>query len=373
MHKKEVGRGRQRLSLLVPLYVLIAALGFVGCHGGGHETQLNNDLIRRTDKFFDVAHATGNVFVAVGYDGRIIRSEDNGQNWQEVTPRPTNFSLNQVAFVGDHGWAVGHTGIILHSRDAGKTWTLQQSNTDKTILSVSFVDSLHGWACGDESTWLSTSNGGETWEAHRIEVSQIGLSGDTSLAVPDIIYYSVKFADQLEGWMVGEYGNIRHTVDGGKTWDAQHESLLDELVAKGGSKDVMTLGAFFKVHFTDKNTGFAVGAGGAVAITQDGGKKWSWIAREGNKADVPGLHMYNVTTPSNDGKLLMVGTNGTILTSGDGGNVWLPSKAPGGVFTWINGVAFGEGGKGVLVGGKGLVLLTDDSGQSWRTLSGEKG
>jgi photosystem II stability/assembly factor-like uncharacterized protein len=43
------------------------------------------------------------------------------------------------------------------------------------------------------------------------------------------------------------------------------------------------------------------------------------------------------------------------------------------VFTWINGLAFGDGGNGVLVGGKGLILLTDDRGQSWRTLSGEKG
>lgn len=373
MHKKEVRRGHLRLSLLAPLYVLVVALGLAGCHQGGHDVQLNNDLIRRTDKFFDVAHASGNVFVTVGYDGRILRSEDNGQNWQEITPRPTEFSLTQVAFVGDAGWAVGHNGAIIHSRDGGKTWTAQQSNTDKTLFSVSFVDNLHGWACGDESTWLSTTNGGETWEVHRIEVSQVGLSEETSLAVPDIIYYSINFQDQNEGWMVGEYGTIRHTSDGGKTWDAQHESLLDALVEKGGSKDVMTMGAFFRVNFIDKEHGLAVGAGGAVAETDNSGKTWRWIAREGDKADVPGLHLYNVVAPSRNGKLVLVGTNGTILTSDNAGKDWKTATAPGGVFTWINGIAFGEGGKGVLVGGKGLILLTDDAGQSWRTLSGDKG
>jgi photosystem II stability/assembly factor-like uncharacterized protein len=350
----------------------MAIVGLAGCQ---HESsvQLNTDLIRRTDKFFDVAHATGGVFVAVGYQGRVLRSEDYGKTWQEINPWPAEWSLTQVNFVGDYGWAVGHRGTIIHSRDGGKTWAPQQSNTEKTLFAVSFVDNLHGWACGDESTWLSTSNGGETWEAHRIEVSQVGLSEETSLAVPDIIYYSVHFINQNEGWLVGEYGNIRHTTDGGQTWDSQHESLLDELVTKGGNKDVMTLGAFFKVHFSDNMNGLVVGAGGAVAATDDGGKKWRWISREGDNKEVPALHMYTVAAPSTDGKLVMIGTNGTILVSGNSGANWKPAKAPGGVFTWLNGLAFAEGGKGVLVGGKGVILLTEDSGQSWQTLSGEKG
>jgi photosystem II stability/assembly factor-like uncharacterized protein len=354
--------------LLAPFLALVAAISLAGCEHN-KETPLNNDLITRTDKFFDVAHATGNVFVIVGYDGRILRSENNGQVWQEITPRPTTWSLTQVSFIDDYGWAVGHNGAIVHSRDNGKTWTVQQSNTTKALFSVSFIDKLHGWACGDESTWLSTTNGGETWEAHRIDVSQVGLSEETSLAVPDIIYYSIRFVDQQEGWLVGEYGNIRHTTDGGKTWDSQHDTLLEA----SGQKDVMTMGALFRVSFADKKHGFAVGATGMVIATDDGGKQWRWISREGQKADIPPLHLYNISSTGQDGKLVITGTNGTILDSDNSGADWKPAKAPGGVFTWINGLAFGDGGNGVLVGGKGLILLTDDRGQSWRTLSGEKG
>ena len=366
MQKKEVGRAPQRLNLLAPFIALIFTIGLAGCEHHTKKVELNNDLIRRTDKFFDVAHATGGVFVTVGYEGRVLRSEDYGKTWAEIDPWPADWSLSQVDFIGDSGWAVGHHGIIIHTRDGGKTWTPQQSNTEKTLFAVSFVDNLHGWACGDESTWLSTTNGGETWEPHRIEVSQVGLRGDMTLAVPDIIYYSVKFINPNEGWLVGEYGNIRHTVDGGQTWDSQHESLLDELVAQGGTKDVMTLGAFFKVLFTDDQHGILVGAGGAVAVTDNAGQQWHWISREGSKADVPGVHMYTVASPSNDGKLVMVGTNGIILTSDNNGVDWQPAKTPGGVFTWINGLAFADGGKGVLVGGKGVILTTSDSGKSWQ-------
>jgi len=372
MDKKEGWRLRRRF-LNVPALLLGLTFGLAGCQHGDYTTQLNNDLIRRTDKFFDVAHVTGDVFVTVGYEGRILRTEDAGKTWQEITPRPAEWSLTQVTFIGDSGWAVGHNGAIVHSRDGGKTWTPQQSGTNKTIFAVSFVDNLHGWACGDESTWLWTANGGETWKTERIEVSQVGLSEDTKLAVPDIIYYSVQFIDAQNGWMVGEYGNIRHTSDGGKTWDSQHESLLDALLEKGGNKDVMTLGAFFRVRFIDKDHGIAVGAGGAIATTDNGGEQWKWISREGEKADVPNLHLYNIATPGQDGKMVMVGTNGLILTSSNGGEDWQSAKIPGGVFTWINGLAFADGGKGVLVGGKGLILLTNDAGQSWETLTGEKG
>jgi len=77
--------------------------------------------------------------------------------------------------------------------------------------------------------------------------------------------------------------------------------------------------------------------------------------------------------PGQDGQIVMVGTNGLILTSTNGGNDWQTANTPGGVFTWINGLAFADDGKGVLVGGKGLILRTDDGGQSWQTPTGEKG
>src|SRR5262249_31163674 len=127
--------------------------------------------------------------------------------------------------------------------------------------------------------------------------------------------------------------------------------------------DIMALGAFFHVRFTDQNNGMVVGAGGAVAVTDNGGKKWRWISREGEKKDVPNMHLYNIAAPGQNGRdgwIVATGTNGLVLTSSNGGANWQPAKIPGGVYTWINGLAFGENGKGVLVGGKGLILLTDD-------------
>ena len=156
-------------------------------------------------------------------------------------------------------------GEVPITHDGGKTWTKQESSTEKTLFAVSFIDKLHGWASGDESTYVWTDNGGESWNVERIEVSQVGLNRDMSLAVPDIIYYGIYFLDAQHGWMVGEYGNIRNTTDGGATWGSQHGSLLDELRAMGvRASDVMSLAAFFRVHFTDPMNGLIMGGGGAV-------------------------------------------------------------------------------------------------------------
>ena len=217
-----------------------------------------------------------------------------------------------------------------------------------------------------------TDNGGESWNVERMDVSQIGLTNNTSLAVPDIIYYSVQFLDENTGWMVGEYGNVRSTTDGGKTWGAQHGTLLDELVTRGGVRDVMVMGAFFKVRFSDPNNGVLVGAGGAIAATSDGGRAWHWVAREGSNADVPPLHLYDVTTPGQNGRLVLAGMNAVVLDTNDGGASWSPTETPEGVYTWINSIAFGENGKGVLVGGKGTFMTTSDSGESWKLVEDEK-
>ena len=365
MDTHRAGSARTRLSFFALAVVL--GLGLAGCERDYGEEFVEN-MVSRTDKFFDVDHATGDTFVIVGYNGRIIRSEDAGETWTEIES-PAEWALTQVQFIDDTGWAVGHYGTVLHSRDGGKTWTQQQSETEKTLFSVSFADELHGWASGDESTLISTDNGGESWTYKRIPVSQVGLNDDMRLAVPDIMYYGVHFVDAQHGWMVGEYGNVRNTTDGGQTWGSQHGSLLDSLRRMGvAASDVMSLAAFFRVHFTDQNNGIIVGGAGAVASTADGGQTWNWISREGTHADLPNTPIYDLVQPDSDGDMVLVGSNGLVLNSENNGDNWTPATTEADVFTWLNGVDIAESGKGVMVGGKGSILLTSDFGKTWRPI-----
>jgi len=373
MNKKGVGvRWLRGERPLIALLLGLVGLGLGGCHRAD-VGELAEKPISPADKFLDVAYAEGDTFVVVGYRGKVLRSTDAGKTWQEVVPRPTDWTLTDVEFEGEYGWAVGQGGAILHSRDSGKTWSLQSSDTDVHLMSVSFIDKLHGWVSGDLSTVASTDNGGETWNVQRIDVSQVGLNPDMALAIPDLIYYDVFFLDEQNGWLVGEYGNIRHTTDGGKTWDSQHQSLLDLLIFR----DVMSLPPLARIRFWDSQRGLIVGASGDILGTEDGGQTWGFIAKEGKRGvmtlkkgtpelaeNVPPLHLYNLVGSTENGRVVVVGAGGVVMHSSDH-ETWEASKFPIDIYTWINGIDINEEGKGVLVGGKGLLLRTEDGGQTW--------
>ena len=46
-----------------------------------------------------------------------------------------------------------------------------------------------------------------------------------SLAASDPIFYDVKFVDAKKGWIVGEFGKIMYTENGGETWAEQERTL----------------------------------------------------------------------------------------------------------------------------------------------------
>ena len=71
--------------------------------------------------------------------------------------------------------------------------------------------------------------------------------------------YSVFFTDASTGWVVGEFGNVLHTVDAGQNWIEQ---------SSGTNVDL------WSVHFVDASTGWAVGEGGTILHATDGGSNW---------------------------------------------------------------------------------------------------
>jgi photosystem II stability/assembly factor-like uncharacterized protein len=69
-----------------------------------------------------ITKAGQNLFAA-GQHGVIIRSQDNGVSWQQMS-MPVDVTLTEIYFsTPTEGWAVGHYGVVLHTDDAGLTWT----------------------------------------------------------------------------------------------------------------------------------------------------------------------------------------------------------------------------------------------------------
>jgi len=185
----------------------------------------------------------------VGDDDTILYTDDGGDTWQD---RSSGFGLdlNNLFFVNTTtGWVVGDDGVILKTEDAGVTWTSQESGTDAILKSVFFNNDTNGWIVGNDQLFWQTTDGGDNWELQSNSWSawlgDVFFVSDCGWITPydgsgsTIIYRTtdeggtwtdvdahcrannIFFADENNGWVVGRYGIIAHSTDGGSTWATQ--------------------------------------------------------------------------------------------------------------------------------------------------------
>ena len=176
---------------------------------------------------------------------------------------------------------------------------------------------------------------------------------------------------------VGERGIILLSDDQGANWRQVQAPVSVTLTV---------------VRFADAQNGYAVGHGGSVLVSRDGGESWA-LSLDGRHAaeillaaaqargdargsaeakrlvedgpDKPFLDVL-VRDPLN---AFVVGAYGLALSTEDGGKSWRSwlarSDNPGGLH--LNAIR-GRGERLLIVGEQGLVLLSDDSGASFRTI-----
>ena len=123
---------------------------------------------------------------------------------------------------------------------------------------------------------------------------------------------SVYFTNTSLGWAVGGGGTILHTSDGGATWAPQASGTISWLRA---------------VHFFNDQFGWAVGNGGTILHTTDGGNLWTIQAADTNY-DLRSVCFINADSG------WAVGINydiyyGVVLRTTNGGNEWLATTGPG--------------------------------------------
>jgi photosystem II stability/assembly factor-like uncharacterized protein len=70
---------------------------------------------------------------------------------------------------------------------------------------------------------------------------------------------STYFVNENTGWAVGRGGTILRTINGGANWSFQLSGTLNDLNS---------------VAFFDANIGYIVGDKGIILATNDGGVKW---------------------------------------------------------------------------------------------------
>jgi photosystem II stability/assembly factor-like uncharacterized protein len=116
----------------------------------------------------------------------------------------------------------------------------------------------------------------------------------------------------------------------------------------------------FTVRFHDENNGMISGLGGMILKTVDGGRTWRY-GDVGRKRALFAVHPY----PK---RAIVVGEKGLMRVSTDGGVTWdLPASGFPTIFTFMRDIGFSANDRvGFIVGQDGMVLRTEDGGGSWR-------
>lgn len=163
---------------------VVGANGVIGktSSGGQKWNLLASNVAENLNDLYAVSQL---IVYAVGNFGTVLKTV-NGVNWLSQTSNVTA-NLRKIVFNGNVGWIVGDNGTILKTQDAGANWTQLTSGTTENLSSIFMYDLSEGYVVGVNGTILKTCNGGITWA----NITTTGITGDLAdvTMVPNLDEY----------------------------------------------------------------------------------------------------------------------------------------------------------------------------------------
>jgi photosystem II stability/assembly factor-like uncharacterized protein len=280
--------------------------------------------------------------------------------WQDPLDTPSRSTLKaasslllDITAVGERLVAVGGRGHIIFSDDEGFTWKQASVPVITTLTSVFFVNSTNGWAVGHDAVVLHTNDSGETW------VKQFDGFKANEMVLAQAKTNKAKFESELS--KVRIMGNSDRAAD----VEQKLESATYALEDAQSDFDYRSTKPLLDLWFKNTSEGFVVGAYGMVFKTLDGGKSWKdWSA---NVENPDRFHINSIEHVSGD-KLMMVGEAGLMLRTSNGGDQWEQMFSPY-AGSYFGLTTLTKQGIQVAYGLRGNLARTEDFGSSWRLVN----
>lgn len=289
--------------------------------------------------------------IAVGEWGHILYSGKTcGESWIQAEV-PVSITLTAVYFpTSEKGWAVGHDGAVLHTQDGGESWEMQLDGNKINKLVYDQVSKL----VTDKEDLLENEKetlGEEEIEKLESDIENLGFFlSDAEMAVnegPTRPLMDVWFKNDQEGIIVGVFGMILKTADGGQTWIP----ILDRIENPNGYH-------YYGITRSGDNL-FIAGEMGLLYRSGDFGETWELLT-----SPYEGSFFGIVGNPEGD-FIMAFGLRGNTCYTLDGGETWQHKNVgrasiSGG--TWLSSNAL------CLVAVDGSVYISSDKAKSFKAL-----
>lgn len=383
--------------------------GYYRSNDGGRSYRIQNQGLR--DYFIEsiaVCPADPRVIV-LGGEGGIHKSTDDGQTWRwirEGFPEAQRYSFaapvgcvafdpndTQVVYagIGRPRWGNGGQGRIYRSDDQGESWSVCTEEgalpAQAIVSDLEIAPGLQPYILAATDHGLFRSEDGRAWG----RVAELGERCVMEAAIapsdPRVAYLTVRTeARDREPWD----GGVWVSEDRGLTWERRVEGLADQVGRRSEPAPMTSSCKEVVVDPTDAQIAYVsdtawVSAG--IRKSTDGGRHWSpsayrtetggsyteygWITQWGGTGECMSI---SPTEPER----VCFGTSGHIFSTGDAGATWeqrycemLPAgrfRGTGLEVTCLNDMVYDPHRAGRLYLGYfdiGL-LISDDSGASFR-------
>ncbi len=150
-----------------------------GLAGNSNSGEQDVFLVKYNSNYLSGILFGNNNFVGVGSTGKIVRSEDNGSTFDNVTSSTTN-DLYGVVFGNNTFVAVGDNGTIVKSTDNGSSFSSVTSPTINYLSGVVFENDTFV-AVGNSGNIVRSTDNGTTWDNVTSPITS-GLRGIATLS-----------------------------------------------------------------------------------------------------------------------------------------------------------------------------------------------
>ncbi|MBL0357562.1 MAG: T9SS type A sorting domain-containing protein [Chitinophagaceae bacterium] len=326
-------------------------------------------LVQPNGSLRKVQFINANYGIAAGTGGAMMRTNDGGANWEDISNPTFNpwDSYNSIVYLSpDVLLASASNAQLYKSVDRGTSFDLLYSQPESASLdAIHFINEDTGWMLANVR-YPDMVNYIDTFHQFIYRTTDGGFTWDTSNTVfPYSIGYSerrqireIKFLNAAIGYAAGDSGSLYKSTDGGLNW-------VKQLVPAYVSSKTLN-----SIAIVDENTVFVSGErnfwineGAAVLKTLNGGSTWT-MCNTGLQptASYSKILMYNAS------ERLVFG-NAVVYATKNGGASWVPYYTPtsgfagefeGASFAPIAGCATGICQKAFAVAGRNIFKLDAD-------------
>lgn len=176
-------------------YVLGAYGIFLRTRDGGDTWTVEGNRLENPDNYhlYDIARTPSGTVIVVGEAGTLLRSPDDGNEWERVDATYTGSYFGAVAANDDSLLIYGLRGNVFRSVDQGVTWTQVETGDRRTLMCG---------AAGDDGSVILAGSAGAVLQSHD--------AGSTFSVVPtegNRVYGGITFAPDGRVLLVG-FGGI---------------------------------------------------------------------------------------------------------------------------------------------------------------------